>query len=116
MTPHDLQGDPGLLADLFDTSPSETAIPPDMGEPRCPLLGFSDRWRGTIPLLDRRRLDLYGGRKPQRVYDREPRPPFDLLARVEPAEPPFSVVLTDWLSTIPPLGKGSRPLRSRQSA
>ena len=114
--PHDLQGDPGLLADLFDTSPSKPAITPDVSESRCPPLGFSNRGGSTIPLLDGRRLDLHGDREPQRVYDRKTLPPFDFLARIEPTEPPFSVVLTDCLSMTPALGKGSRPLRSRQSA
>ena len=37
----------------------------------------------------------------------------DLLARVVAARPPFSVVLTLWVSMIAALGLGSRPLRSR---
>ena len=32
------------------------------------------------------------------------------------AQPPFSVVLTDWLSIMAPLGSGSRPARSRTSS
>lgn len=93
--PHDLKGDPGLLADLFNTSPSKSPVPPDMSESWCLLLGFGNCWRGAIPLLDRRCLDLHGDRQSQCVYDREPLPSFDFLARIESAEPPFSVVLTD---------------------
>jgi len=34
---------------------------------------------------------------------------FDELAAVEAAKPPFSAVLTDWLSRMAPLGVGARP-------
>ena len=40
-------------------------------------------------------------------------PALDLLGRVEPARPPFSVVLTLCVSTTAALGLGSRPSRSR---
>ena len=34
---------------------------------------------------------------------------FDLLAAVKAAKPPFSAVLTDWLSMMAALGVGARP-------
>jgi hypothetical protein len=39
----------------------------------------------------------------------------DLFTRVVAARPPFSVVLTLWVSMIAALGLGSRPLRSRSA-
>jgi hypothetical protein len=39
--------------------------------------------------------------------------PLDLLGRVVAARPPFSVVLTLWVSTMVALGLGSLPSRSR---
>ena len=41
--------------------------------------------------------------------------PFDLFVRVEAADPPFSVVLTDWLSRIPALGWRCLPVATRTS-
>ena len=40
---------------------------------------------------------------------------FDLFVRVKPADPPFSVVLTDWLSMIPALGRRCLPVATRTS-
>src|SRR4051794_3250153 len=49
-----------------------------------------------------------------RGVDRDvPLPAPDLLGRVVAARPPFSVVLTLWVSTIAAVGLGSRPSRSR---
>ena len=39
----------------------------------------------------------------------------DLLSRVVAARPPFSVVLTLWVSMIAALGLGSRPFCSRSA-
>jgi len=49
----------------------------------------------------------------ERVYQYVALAAVDLLARVVTADPPFSVVLTDWLSMIAALGCGSRPARRR---
>ena len=40
---------------------------------------------------------------------------FDLFVRVKAADPPFSVVLTDWLSRIPALGCRRLPAATRTS-
>ena len=39
----------------------------------------------------------------------------DLFVRIKAADPPFSVVLTDWLSMIPALGWRCFPLATRTS-
>jgi len=51
--------------------------------------------------------------KPRSIDYDVPLSAVDLLARVVSAEPPFSVVFTDWLSTMAALGVGSRPSRTR---
>jgi hypothetical protein len=40
---------------------------------------------------------------------------FNLFVRVKAADPPFSVVLTDWLSMIPALGWRCLPVATRTS-
>ena len=40
----------------------------------------------------------------ERVDEEMPLAAVDLLVRITPAEPPFSVVLTDWLAMMPALG------------
>jgi hypothetical protein len=40
---------------------------------------------------------------------------FDLFMRVKAADPPFSVVFTDWLSMIPSLGWRCLPVATRTS-
>lgn len=40
---------------------------------------------------------------------------FDLFMRVKAADPPFSVVFTDWLSMIPALGWRCWPVATRTS-
>jgi hypothetical protein len=45
-----------------------------------------------------------------------PLPALDLLGRVVAARPPFSVVLTLWVSMTAALGLGPRPSRSRSLA
>jgi hypothetical protein len=49
----------------------------------------------------------------QGVDEDMPLAPFDFLAAVIPASPPFWLVFTDWLSMIAALGVGSRPIRTR---
>jgi hypothetical protein len=52
-----------------------------------------------------------------RIDDEVALAPLDLLARIithrVDRDPPFSADLTDWLSMIPALGLGSRPICSR---
>lgn len=93
--PGDFRRDAGFTADFVDTVVGKSAITPDQGQARISLLGFGNDQGTAIPLLDRGRLNLNGDGEAKCVYDEEPFPPFDLLARVKPPEPPFSVVLTD---------------------
>ena len=49
-------------------------------------------------------MDHHRQHQAQRVYDDVPLAAVDLLARVVSTRPPFSVVLTDWLSKIAAVG------------
>ena len=42
--------------------------------------------------------------QPERIDEDMALAPLDLFARIKAADPPFSVVLTDWLSMMPALG------------
>ena len=110
--PSDFEGDIGRPTSLIDSVVRVTAVAPDQGQARIPLGRFSNDRGATIPFLNRCCLDLDRDREAESVYNYEPFPALDLLARVETAEPPFSVVLTDWLSTAPALASGSRWARS----
>jgi len=54
-------------------------------------------------------MDFDSDQQAQRVDGNVPFTTFDQLAAIEAARPPFSVVLTDWLSAIRRLGSISRP-------
>lgn len=111
--PRDFEGDVGCPAGFLDPFMGEATVAPDQGQAGVPPGRISNDRGTAIPLLNGGCLDLDGDRQTEGVDYDEPFPPFDLLARVEPAEPPFSVVLTDWLSTAPALASGSRWARSR---
>ncbi len=93
--PGDFKRDAGFPSDFVDTVVGNSAITPDQGQARISLLGLVNDQRTSIPLLDGGRLNLNGDGEAKCVYDKEPFPPFDLLARVKPPELPFPVVLTD---------------------
>jgi len=113
-SPGDFQSNSRLRLYLLDAASRVPAVAPDECEPGIPLLGLSDDQRASVPLLDRSGLDVDGYGQPEGVHHHEPLSALYLLPGVKPAEPPFSVVLTDWLSTAPALGWGSRWARSRQ--
>ena len=54
-----------------------------------------------LPTVER---DDHGDDQPHRVDQQVPFATHDLFAGIVPADPPVSVVLTDWLSTTPALG------------
>ena len=66
-----------------------------------------------VSVLDVRSMDDNGQKQSQSVYDDMALASRDLLARIVATRPPFSVVLTDWLSIMAALGVGSRPSASR---
>jgi len=67
----------------------------------------------AVAVLDVGRVDQDGRGQPEGVDDQMALAALDLLARVVAAGPPFSVVLTVWLSTMPAVGGPVRPAPSR---
>ena len=94
-------------------SPGVGRIGPDYLEPRESAQQFGQHQFGSIPVLDVGGMNHHVQEQSSGVhYDvalasRHP------LARVIAARPPFSVVFTDWLSMMAPLGVASRPSGSR---
>ena len=68
---------------------------------------------GTIAVLYAGFMYDARDQKTRGVREKMPFAPFNLLASVEPARAPASVVLTDWLSITPAVGLASRPSASR---
>src|SRR6266550_1978405 len=63
-------------------------------------------------------MHLHLKQQPHSIYQQVTLPPLHVLACVEsfaPFDPPFSVVLTDWLSITAPEGSGLRPALRRTS-
>lgn len=86
-----------------------SAISPDPAQAGEATFQERQDQAGAIPVLDVRRMDDDSQDQPERVDDNVPLAAVDLLARVIAARPPFSVVLTLWLSTIAALGLRGRP-------
>src|SRR3954452_9512102 len=66
-----------------------------------------------VRVLDVSGVDDHAEQQTRGVDRDVPLPAPDLLGRVVAARPPFSVVLTLWVSTIAAVGLGSRPPCSR---
>ena len=71
---------------------------------------------GPVAVLDIRGMHDQRYDQPQRVDDQMTLAAQDLLARVVSPIPPFSAVLTDWLSRMPTLGVGFFPALRRTRA
>ena len=70
---------------------------------------FVDDQLCTISVLDVSRMDHHGQQQPHGIHYDVALSTVDLLASVIATRPPFSVVLTDWLSMMAALGVGSLP-------
>ena len=89
------------------------AISPDQLESRKSPHKLRKHKLGPVSVLDIRSMDDNGQKQSQSVYDDMALASRDLLACIVSTRPPFSVVLTDWLSMMAALGVGSRPSASR---
>ena len=88
-------------------------IRPDDLEPGEPAQQLGQHQSGPVPVLDVGGVNHHGQEQPGGVHYDVALAPGHLFAGVVAARPPFSVVLTDWLSMIAPLGVASRPSLSR---
>jgi hypothetical protein len=69
----------------------------------------------TIAVLNIGRMDDGNKHQPKNIYEQMAFAAIDLLASIVAVRPPFSVVLTDWLSMMAALGCRFRPAASRAS-
>ena len=78
--------------------------------------GSLKQWPGSIPVGDVGSMDDKFEDESQGIDDQMAFAAIEAFPSVVAAGPPFSVVLTDWLSMIAPLGWRSRPARSLTSS
>ena len=91
-------------------------IGPDHLEPGEPAQQFGQHQPGSVPILDVGGVNDHSQEQPRSVHYDVALASGHLFACVIAARPPFSVVLTDWLSMMAALGVPSRPSRSRTIA
>lgn len=96
--------------------PSVSAVGKDQLQSAKTCAQLLNEQAATVAVLDIRRMHDEGDDQPKRIDDHMPLAPTYLLARVVPTVPPFSAVLTDWLSIMPTLGVGFLPTFFRTRA
>ena len=114
--PHHLQqpstGGPGPRYQL----PGVGGVSPDYLEPWEVSQQFGQHEPGSVPVLDVGCVNHHSQEQPSGIHYNVALASRHLFACVIAARPPFSVVLTDWLSIMAPLGVASRPSLSRTMA
>ena len=88
-------------------------IGPDDLEPGEPAQQLGQHQSDPVPVLDVGGVNHHGQEQPGGVHYNVALAPGHLFTGVLAARPPFSVVLTDWLSMMAALGVASRPSLSR---
>ena len=109
----DLQQPATECTSPIDQLPSIAPIGPNQPEPRVFPYQFTQHQFGSVAVLDTGSVDDDRQKQAKGVNYYMALAPTNLLAGIIAARPPFSVVLTDWLSIIAALGVGSRPSDSR---
>ena len=99
--------------DPLDQLSSIASIGPDQPHAGKPPYQFIDDQLRPIPILDIGRMHHHRQQQPHGIYNDMSLSTVDLLASVIATRPPFSVVLTDWLSIIAALGVGFLPSACR---
>ena len=90
-----------------------TSVRPDAFQSRIQPAEPTQHQLGPVPILDIGGMDHNCQDESQRVYHDVPLATLDFLARVISPGPPFSVVLTLWLSTMAAEGDFFRPAARR---
>ena len=108
-TPDDFQNIARKGLDPIHQPASVTSISPNQPQTPEPSHQFVDDQLCTISVLDVSRMDHHGQQQPHGIHYDVALSTVDLLASVIATRPPFSVVLTDWLSMMAALGVGSLP-------
>jgi len=110
---NDLQGPSTPARQPFHQLSGVPAIRPDQRNRGEQSGRFEEQQLGPVTILNRRRMHHHRQQQPQRIYQEMTLATVDFLAGVVPMYPPFSVVFTDWLSTIPAVGSGFFPSATR---
>ena len=113
--PDDLRP-PSDLLDPGNKRSLVSAIREQQRDTRTLILCGLQQQTGTVTILNICWMDFYLEKEPLRVREDMPLPAFDFLPCIVPARPPFSVVLTDWLSMMRADGCGSRPIPIRTNS
>ena len=92
--------------DPLDQLSSIASIGPDQPHAGKPPCQFIDDQLRSISILDIGRMHHHRQQQPHGIYNDVSLSTVDLLASVIATRPPFSVVLTDWLSMMAALGVG----------
>jgi hypothetical protein len=109
----DLDGEPlGLLGPIAEAA-AVASIGPEVVESGEVVSNAIDHESAAHPIRDVGRMDAGSQQQSGGIDQQMPLAPVYLLAAVVASDPPFSVVLTDWLSKIPALGWACRPCCSR---
>ncbi len=95
--------------DPLDQLSSIASIGPDQPHAGKPPYQFIDDQLRSISILDIGRMHHHRQQQPHGIYNDVSLSTVDLLASVIATRPPFSVVLTDWLSMMAALGVGLLP-------
>jgi hypothetical protein len=86
-----------------------TAIRPDSSKPSPSTAQLLQNQSCAIPILDVSRMYNHHQNQAEGIHENVPFTPRNLLSCVVASVPPFSAVLTVWLSRMPALGVGVRP-------
>jgi len=113
---HDLYKTPVPASCPIDKPPGIAPIGENQLQPAKACAQLPNEQSAAVAVLDIRRMHDQGDDHPKRIDDHMPLAPTYFLARVVPTVPPFSAVLTDWLSIIPTLGVGFLPAFFRTRA
>lgn len=97
----------------FDEYPGIASIDPDPLQPPKSIAQFLHDKPASITILNVGRVHHHDQDQPQGINEQVSLTPRNLLSSVITAAPPFSAVLTLWLSRIPALGVGLRPALRR---
>ncbi len=106
---HDLHEATEPTTDPVHELPRVTPIREDQLQSSEPGAQLLDQKLAAVAVLDVGGMHDQGDDQPEGVHDQMTLAAFDLLARVVPTRPPFSAVLTDWLSMMPTEGVGFFP-------
>jgi hypothetical protein len=97
----------------LDQFPCVSPISPDEPDAQRGITYQIEKDFRSVTILNVGCMHDYSNNQPERVYEEMPFAAVNFLAGIISMEPPFSVVLTDWLSRIAALGSASRPSATR---